>query len=108
MSTQELQQQLLALTVPEKTQIMQALAQNLGSLWSGISKTPGIVSGDACITGTRIPVWDLVEYRRLGANDLKILEAYPHLTTTNLQNAWAYAAAFPTEISAATAANRKT
>jgi uncharacterized protein (DUF433 family) len=106
MSTQELQQQLLTLTVPEKTQIMQALAQNLGSLCSRISKTPGIVGGDACITGTRIPVWDLVEYRRLGASDLKILEAYLHLTNTDRQNAWAYAAAFPVEISAAIAANK--
>jgi uncharacterized protein (DUF433 family) len=81
---------------------MQALAQNLSSLWSGISKTIDIVNGDAYITSTRIPVWNLVEYRRLGASDLKILEAYPH---TDLQNAWAYAAAFPTEISAAIAAN---
>jgi uncharacterized protein (DUF433 family) len=84
---------------------MQAIAQNLGSLWSGISKTPGIVSGDACITGTRIPVWDFVEYHRLGANDLKILEAYPPLTIIDLQSPWAYAAAFPTEISAAIATN---
>jgi uncharacterized protein (DUF433 family) len=105
MSTQELQQQLLALSVPEKTEILQLLAQNLGSLWSGISKTPGIVGGDACITGTRIPVWDLVEYRRLGASDLKILEAYPHLTAIDLQNAWACAAAFPDEVNAAIAAN---
>jgi uncharacterized protein (DUF433 family) len=79
---------------------MQALAQNLSSLWSGISKTTDIVNGDAYITST--PVWNLVEYRRLGASDLKILEAYPH---TDLQNTWAYAAAFPTEISAAIAAN---
>ncbi len=105
MNTQELQERLLSLSIAEKTKILQILAQNLGSEWTGISKQPGIVGGDACITGTRIPVWDLVEYRQMGASDLKILEAYPHLTATDLYHAWSYAEAFPDEIHAAIAAN---
>jgi uncharacterized protein (DUF433 family) len=84
MNVQELQNRLLALSVPEKTEILQVLIQNLVNSWTGISKTSGIVGGDACIAGTRIPVWDLVEYRRMGASDLKILEAYPQLTATDL------------------------
>ena len=68
-------------------------------------KKSGVVGGDACISGTRIPVWDLVEYRRLGASDLKILEAYPQLTATNLYHAWVYADAFPDEMNAAIEAN---
>jgi hypothetical protein len=67
MNVQELQNQLLALSVPEKTEILQVLIQNLVNSGTGISKTPGIVGGDACIAGTRIPVWDLVEYRQMGA-----------------------------------------
>jgi uncharacterized protein (DUF433 family) len=107
MSTQELHDRLLALSVTEKNEILRLLVQNLGVLWTGISKTPGIVGGDACIAGTRIPIWDLVEYRRLGASDLKILEAYPQLTATDLYHAWVYAEAFPEEISRAIAANEE-
>jgi len=70
-----------------------------------IEKTHGVVGGDACIKGTRIPVWELVEYRQLGASSSKILEAYPQLTTLDLQVAWDYHHSFPEEIAAAIAAN---
>ena len=70
MNAQELQMQLLALPIPEKTEILQVLIHNLTNSWTGIIKKPGVVGGDACIAGTRIPVWDLVEYRRMGASDL--------------------------------------
>jgi uncharacterized protein (DUF433 family) len=106
MNVQELQNRLLALSVPEKTEILQVLIQNLVNSWTGISKTSGIVGGDACIAGTRIPVWDLVEYRRMGASDLKILEAYPQLTATDLYHAWSYADAFPDEINGAIETNQ--
>jgi uncharacterized protein (DUF433 family) len=105
MNTQELQKQLLELSIEEKTEILHVLIQNLNSSWNGISKKPGVVGGDACIADTRIPVWDLVEYRRMGASDRKILEAYPQLTATDLYHAWVYADAFPDEINAAIEAN---
>jgi uncharacterized protein (DUF433 family) len=70
-----------------------------------IEKTPDVVGGDACIRGTRIPVWELVEYRHLGASTSKILEAYPQLTELDLQAAWDYHHNFPEEIAAAIAAN---
>jgi uncharacterized protein (DUF433 family) len=105
MNTQELQQQLLELSLEEKTEILHVLIQNLNSSWNGISKKPGVVGGDACIAGTRIPVWDLVEYRQMGASDRKILEAYPQLTATDLYHAWVYADAFPDEMNAAIEAN---
>jgi uncharacterized protein (DUF433 family) len=44
-----------------------------------IEKTPGIVGGSACITRTRIPVWTLESYRRLGATTQQIVEAFPTL-----------------------------
>jgi uncharacterized protein (DUF433 family) len=65
---------------------------------SWISKKPDRCSGDACIRETRIPVWVLVGYRRLGMSDAKILEAYPTLTPADLEAAWAYAAANAEEI----------
>ena len=77
----------------------------LAQVQQPIEKTLGVVGGNACIRGTRIPVWELVEYRQLGASTSKILEAYPQLTEADLQAAWDYDRRFPEEIAAAIAAN---
>jgi uncharacterized protein (DUF433 family) len=63
-----------------------------------IEKTPGICGGAARVAGTRIPVWQLVEARILGAADVQLLTDYPRLTAVNLADAWAYAADHPREI----------
>lgn len=104
MITQELKQQILSLSPADRNEIVRLIQEHSNS-WTGIAKTPGVVGGDACIAGTRIPVWDLVEYRQMGSSDLKILEAYPQLTETDLANAWAYAATFPDEIANSIAEN---
>lgn len=101
MTLEDLKSSVLTLTPAEQTALVQWLVQHLSNAWPGIEKTPGVVGGDACIAGTRIPVWDLVQYRRLGASEAKILEAYPQLTATNLAQAWQYATAHPDEIEAA-------
>jgi uncharacterized protein (DUF433 family) len=101
MTLEELRNHLLALPPAEKAAALQLLAQSLSDVWPGIERSPDVVGGDACIAGTRIPVWDLVQYRQLGANDAKILEAYPHLRATDLANAWHYAAAHADEIETA-------
>ena len=44
---------------------------------TGIERTPGVCGGDACIAGTRIPVWVLEGFRRLGWTDATILASYP-------------------------------
>jgi uncharacterized protein (DUF433 family) len=46
---------------------------------------------------TRIPVWELESFHRLGMNESRLLDNYATLTPTDLANAWAYAAAFPDE-----------
>jgi len=93
-----LEQQLLALKPGEKVQVIQLLSQSLGNNWQGIEKTPGICGGQACIVNTRIPVWVLVEARRLGYSDADLLTSYPTITATDLANAWVYAAAHTDEI----------
>lgn len=55
--------------------------------------------------GTRIPVWLLVQAKRLGASDADLLEAYPVLTTQDLVSAWAYAEKRTAEIDATIAAH---
>jgi uncharacterized protein (DUF433 family) len=65
---------------------------------SWISKKHDRCGGDACIRETRIPVWVLVGYRRLGASDADVLRAYPSLTPADLEAAWEYVAANLAEI----------
>lgn len=98
MIVKELEKQLLALRPSEKVQVIQLLAQSLGSNWQGIEKTPRVCGGAACIVNTRIPVWVLVEARRLGYSDVDLLTSYPTITATDLANAWVYAAAHVDEI----------
>jgi uncharacterized protein (DUF433 family) len=74
---------------------------------SGITKTPGICGGDACIAGHRIPVWVLANYRRLGGDDASILRAYPTLNKADLEAAWAYAAQNEEEIDQAIRENEE-
>ncbi len=101
MTLQDLQTQLNALTIAEKADAIQILTQSLSSRSQGITKTPGVMGGDACIANTRLPVWLFVSLRYQGASDAALLEAYPHLTAADLVNIWAYADAYPDEIAIA-------
>jgi uncharacterized protein (DUF433 family) len=101
MTVQELEAQLLSLTAVEKIEAIRILTQNINQNSRGITKTPGVMGGDACIAGTRIPVWLLVKFRSQGASDADILDGYPQLNATDLVNVWVYAQAFPDEIETA-------
>jgi uncharacterized protein (DUF433 family) len=98
MILRSLQTQLLSLTPDEKYQTIQLLTSSLTTPWQGISKTSDLMGGEACIRDTRIPVWLLVSYSRMGLSEAKILDNYPTLTATDLVNAWGYASANPDEI----------
>jgi len=98
MTLKELTPQLMALSDEEKAQVVQLLSQGKTTLGGGIEKTPGVCGGSACIAGTRITVWGLVEARRIGYSEADLLISYPSLSATDLANAWAYAEAFPAEI----------
>ena len=82
----------------EKAQLLQWVASDLSESFPGITSTPGVCGGEPCIVRTRIPVWVLANYRRLGAPDAEILRSYPSLTRADLEAAWEYAAANPAEI----------
>ncbi|WZP00978.1 DUF433 domain-containing protein [Isosphaeraceae bacterium EP7] len=64
--------------------------QLLAGLGSGIEATPGVCGGRPRVAGTRVPVWTLERYRRLGMPEAEILASYPTLRATDLVNAWAY------------------
>lgn len=65
---------------------------------SWISRQPDRCGGDACIRETRITVWGLANYRRLGLPDNEILGTVQGLTSADLEAAWEYAASHPEEI----------
>ncbi len=105
MSVQELEPQLAALSLAEKAQVLELLAHELGEEWLGIEKISGVAGGEACIVRTRVPVWTLEGYRRLGWNDERILANYPTLRASDLLNAWAYVREHRQEIERALLAN---
>jgi uncharacterized protein (DUF433 family) len=82
----------------EKAQILQWIARDLGDAFPGIKSNPGVAGGEACIVRTRIPVWLLIQARRLGSSEADLLRAYPTLRAEDLANAWAYARLHADEI----------
>ncbi len=107
MTLKELEPQLLALNPAEKAQAIQLLVQSLSNAWQGIEKTPGVCGGDACIAKTRIPIWGLVNARRLGITETELLYDYPTISALDLANAWAYAEAYADEIEIAIRRNEE-
>ena len=61
------------------------------------------MGGAACVGGTRVPVWLLASYQRLGWADAAILANCPELGVEDLGAAWSYCVAHPEEIDQAIA-----
>jgi uncharacterized protein (DUF433 family) len=58
-----------------------------------ISIIPGVRSGKPCITGTRITVYDILEYLAGGMTEDQILADFPSLTREDIRAVLAFAAA---------------
>lgn len=86
------------MTRAEKAQVLQWVVKDLGDAFPGIESRRDVSGGEACIVRTRIPVWLLVQARRLGSSEADLLRAYPTLRAEDLANAWAYARAHTAEI----------
>lgn len=89
--TPHLESELLALPASEKAAVVQLLLQSLSGAWTGIERTTGVCGGEARLAGTRIPVWVLVQARRLGSTEVELLHNYPMLNAAKLAQAWTYA-----------------
>ncbi len=57
---------------------------------SWIQKKGDVCGGAASIRNTRHAVAGLVQWRRLGLSDTRILEQHPDLNLSDLEAAWAY------------------
>ncbi len=98
MTPRELIEALAAMAPADKAEVVERLAPEIVGVWPGIERTPGVCGGSACIVRTRIPVWVLEGYRRLGWSEAKLLESYPALRAADLVHAWAYVDANRLEI----------
>ena len=86
------------LTPGEKAELLQLVVRDLGHSFPGIDSSSDVSGGEACIVRTRIPVWTLVQARRLGSSEADLLHSFPSLSAEDLANAWAYARAHAVEI----------
>ncbi len=57
-----------------------------------ISVTPDIRGGKPCIAGTRITVYDVLEYLAGGMTEQQILSDFPALTSEHIKATLAFAA----------------
>lgn len=58
-----------------------------------ITITLGVRSGKPCIKGTRITVYDVLEYLAGGMSDREIVEDFPGITLEDIRACLAFAAA---------------
>lgn len=99
MSTlEEIERILARMTRAEKAQVLQWVVRDRGDSFPGIDSSPEICGGEPRIVRTRIPVWLLVQARRLGASEADLLRSYPLLRAEDLANAWAFTRAHRDEI----------
>src|SRR3954451_17414103 len=87
---QEAERLLSEMTQGEKSQILQWVVRDLGESYPGIESNPEVCGGAPCIVRPRIPVWVLVQRRRLGRLEAELLRSYPSLRAEDLANAWSY------------------
>lgn len=74
----------------EKAQLLQWVVQDLGDAFPGVESNPNVCGGKPCIIRTRIPVWVLIQAKKLGTSEADLLSCYPTLRAEDLTNAWAY------------------
>lgn len=86
----EAEKLLAVMSRAEKAQLLQWVVRDLGDAFPGIENKPDVCGGEQCIVRTRIPVWVLVQSRKLGISEADLLRSYPTLRAEDLANAWAY------------------
>lgn len=82
--------EIAALPRQDRARLFVWMAADLVDQLPGIEFDPRICGGSARVAGTRIPVWSLEAWRRLGAGDEEILRNFPTLGSEDLVNAWHY------------------
>jgi uncharacterized protein (DUF433 family) len=95
---EKIQEMLPGMTEAEKALLLRVMVGELHDHVPGIETVPDICGGDPCVVRTRIPVWLLEKWRRLGVSNDQLLAMYPTLRHDDLLNAWVYVATHTREI----------
>ncbi len=69
-----------------------------------VTITPGVRSGKPCIKGTRITVFDILEYMAGGMSEAAILADFPQLTAEDIRACLWFAAERERRLSSSSAA----
>jgi uncharacterized protein (DUF433 family) len=75
---------------PEPLEQTRKAVRELMPSTDAIRRTEGVVGGDARVRNTRIPVWTLVQFKKLGRTGSQLLDDFPGLTREDLDAAWQY------------------
>lgn len=94
------QAQFLVASLPrqDRARLFVWMAADMADQHPGIEFDPRVCGGSARIAGTRIPIWSLQSWRKLGSDDAEILRNHPSLKPSDLVNAWHYVERHPHEI----------
>ena len=87
---QEAEGLISSMKASEKAQLLRWIARDFDGAFPGVESDPNVAGGEPCIVRTRIPVWVLVQARKLGASEAELLKNYPALRAEDLVNAWGY------------------
>ena len=68
-AVQEAEKILSTTTRAEKAQVLRWVVRDLGDTFPGIGSNPHVCGGEPCIVRTRVPVWVLVQAKRLGMSE---------------------------------------
>jgi uncharacterized protein (DUF433 family) len=82
----------------ERARLFVWMAEDMADQHPGIEFDPRVCGGSARIAGTRIPVWSLESWRRLGSDEAELLRNFPSLMASDLVNAWRYVERHTSEI----------
>lgn len=55
-----------------------------------ITRKKGVCGGRSIIDGTRIPVWSIIRWYKLGMSIEDIMREFPHLTPSQVHDAFSY------------------
>jgi len=95
---QEAEGLISSMTPGEKAQLLRWIARYFDGAFLGIETDPAVVGGEPCILRNRIPVWGLVQARKLGATEADLLNSFRGLRAEDLVNAWGYYRQYRDEI----------
>ncbi len=98
LSFHQVEDLVLKMSLSKKAQLLYVISKEISGAFPGIEKTPNVCGGSACVIRTRIPVWTLVSFKKMGMNDNLLLASFPSLRHQDLNNVWAYYKANKKEI----------